>query len=958
MFRKIAIGRLLLLICVFLALACPVIAEAPIPADASPSPGDLAVVSEDGITFRLFNYSNQINKDASGTQWRAITPYFTFRNASLEAGIDPTAFHIPSPNTNNDYDRDGYSKYHATVERTLDSNGMPALDLSRNADGTLRTDPGLDGQTRSLAYLFSGTGDHAVTAYAPSNTILQKIGSRYLYRSSANAVDYDAAANVFRVRSYAERNSRTAASGGEYGDFLPFTYTGGNVIGTNGDGVSYHVATTDTDYWFGMTMDVNFFQSKSGMLDNQEMIFHFSGDDDVWVFVDGVLVLDLGGTHGTVDGTINFATGEVRQYLSWGGANTTEEERKNGSETSFPTTLRSCFDAAGRIPNGGWSKDGTTFADYSEHTLQFFYLERGASVANCILDFRLPTLPDKSLTVTKELSGPEGDVTEFLKDTLSYRFRIMKADSNGNSTGALFLTPGTPFDLLENGVKIRTEMLDADGCFSLKDGQSAQFTEMLKKGSGHTAYIVEEILPDSWTGQYSGVEYLVSGNGGDTRTENRPAEGFTAFQTGLLSADETQVVTFRNKVDTARLCRLQITKQLAEGAAFPPEQRFRIRVSLGDSLLPVGSGYLVGDEERTVSEAGILELSPGETAVLRQGILSGTTYAVTEPGSAETGFYASYHGIVTPDAPIECTENGVTGQFPLGGTVQITVTNADYAFPLRIPLRKEALDNTEEVTFFFQAEQVLPEGNGWSVIKPLPGASVTVTDHQVSEGSLVIGLPEDADGILYFRVCEIPGDAGFLYDDTFYILEVTANQGAATVTALLKNGTEALPPDSPLSFRNRKTASLTVTKTVTGYDPGEAFPFTATVLLNGQPFSMNGGEGYTAEDNQLFFHLRSGESITIPQIPIGADITVTESIHPGYSVSYRLESIDTAPRQGNTAQIHFGQNPEIIHFTNTSGYRLPLTGGPGTSLYTAAGILLIILSLLLYIFKRKGNVSP
>ena len=92
-------------------------------------------------------------------------------------------------------------------------------------------------------------------------------------------MDYDTQANLFRLRSYVERNSITAARGGEYGDFLPFTYTGGNVVGTNGDDVDYHVTTQNTDYWFGMTMEVNFFQAKNGMLDSEEMVFRFSGDD-------------------------------------------------------------------------------------------------------------------------------------------------------------------------------------------------------------------------------------------------------------------------------------------------------------------------------------------------------------------------------------------------------------------------------------------------------------------------------------------------------------------------------------------------------------------------------------------------------------------------------------------------------------------------------------------------------
>ena len=933
-------------------VSLPAKAEETAPADAAPSETDLPVVSGDGITFRLFNYSTDINKESS--QWRSISSYFTFRDSARDSGTDASIYAIPSPNCNTDHDQDGFTKYHATVERTLDGSGMPVLDLSRNADGSSRTDPGADASVRSLAYLFSDTGDSAVTAYAPENTILQKIGSRYLYQSSANAVDFDTAANCFRVRSYPERNSTTAGSGGEYGDFLPFTYTGGTVAGTTESGVPYHVAGENTDYWFGMTMEVNFYQSKNGMLDGEEMIFRFSGDDDVWVFVDDVLVLDLGGTHGTVDGSINFVTGEVRQYLSWKGANASEEARETGSDTSFPTTIRACFDAAGRTPQGGWNEDGSTFADYTEHTLKFFYLERGAAVANCMLDFRLPTLPDKSLTVTKELTGENGDVAAFLQDTLSYRFRVLKADPEGNSTGELFLEPGTPFDLLEAGVKIGSGVLDSEGCFFLKSGQSAQFTEMLKKGGGHTGYVVEEILPSDLTGQYAGVEYRLSGSGGDAKPENGPTEAFSAFQSGSLTAEETQLVTFRNKVDTSRLCRLTITKQIAEGSAFSPDRQFPIFVSLGGSPLPVGSQYQVGSQIRTVTEPGILNLAGGETASLMEGILSGTAYEVTELGTGTNSYRASYHGTVTPEGPFTCTEAGVTGTFPLGGTADITVTNADYDFPLRISLRKEAPGNDRPATFSFTVEQVQREGDDWVSIKTLPGTTVTVSDHRPVDFPLVIGFSADAAGTYYYRIRETAGIDPFVYDTTFYILEVTADNGSASITALLKNGNLALDPEVVPTFVNQRTTSLTVTKSVSGLPAEDAFPFAVTVHLNGKPYSLPGGSGYTVTDNTLSFSLRDGESLTIPGIPVGAVATVSETRHDGYQVTYQQENWDSQPRQGDTVEIILGQDPEILHFENTSGYQLPLTGGSGTTFYTAAGTFLILMSLLMYIPKPKG----
>lgn len=636
-------------------------------ATAAAREDDLPTVVGDGIRFQLFNYALDINKTPDGAAWRPISEYFTFRNSALTKGDLPSdTVHIPSWNCNASYDQDGFTANHATVEWQL-QNGLPVLSLVRNPDpeGADRVDPGVDAANRSLGYLFS-PGDPAVTAYSPGNTILQRSGSRYYYDSRSNAVDYDVDAGLFRLRSYPERNSTTATyslpDGSLYGDFTPFTYTGGQFAGEN-----YHVESADVDYWFGMTMEVDFFQTRDGILDGEEMIFRFSGDDDVWVFVDNVLVLDLGGTHGTATGSINFSTGEVKQYLTWnGGAESSET-------TSFPTTIRACFDAAGAAPKGGWNETGTTLADYTEHTLTFFYLERGAAVANCLLDFRLPTLPDKSLTVSKDLIPDENaDVTDFLADTLSYRFRVVKADAQGNPTEELFLQPGTPFTLLSREGQT-TAAIDEEGFFTLKSGQSAQFADMLVKGTGAVNYIVQELLPTGLTGQYSGVEYEVSSAPGSVEAESGSMEAFTAFQTGVLTAEQTQTVTYRNKVDTSRLGILKITKEAAQGTVIPDDQIFQIQVKLGGQNLPIGTEYLLDGEEKTVLEPGILELSPGQTAVLAKGILSGTSYEVRELGDGLMPLYSG--GTV-------CTEEGAFGEFPLDATVHITVTNfGSYRMP-------------------------------------------------------------------------------------------------------------------------------------------------------------------------------------------------------------------------------------------------------------------------------------
>lgn len=904
--------------------------------DAAEQETDLSTVSGQGITFRLFNYSTEINKTSGGSSWRPISSYFTFRNAALTPGSDSAAADVPRPNLNSAHDQDGFTKAHATVERVL-VDGYPVLDLSRNADGSSRSDPGVAESIRSLQYLFS-SGDHAVTAYTPANTILQQGGSHYWYNSADNAVDYDMEANRFRLRSYVERNSATATYGSAYGDFLPFSYTGGMVIDKTTGNVPYHIVNEDTDYWFGMTMQVNFFQTKEGRLADENMVFRFSGDDDVWVFVDDVLVLDLGGTHGTVTGSINFATGEVLQYLSWGGANGSAAAKNNGSSTSFPTTIRACFDAAERTPNGGWSKDGRTFADFTEHTLKFFYLERGAAVANCSLDFRLPTLPDESLTVTKDIvAEAESEVRDYIAGTLYYDFRVMTADEAGVATGEPFLASGTTYKLLEKGSIVGTGIIGEDNRFRLKAGQSAQFTQMLYKGNGKTKYVVEELMPDDLVGQYAGVEYLVSGAGGDTVTEDDPAKPFTAFRTDLLSAGETQTVTFRNRVDTSKLGTLKITKQAAPGTKIPEDLSFKIQVTVGESLLPVGTHYAVGQEQRTVDTPGILFLYAGETAEVETGILSGTSYRVTELSSALDGYRAAYEGIVIPAGDIECSSDGVSGEFPLAGTVHVTITNADYDFALQIPIWKSVVDYQNSAEFTFLTEQVALIDGVWQVVKTLPEQTITITDPGPVEGTITVGFQLDDAGTFYYRITEQHGADGYLYDTSAFLIEITVSDGEAHITGIRKDEDTV----DRICFVNRAMTTLTVTKTVQGGGGSRKFQLSAEVLLNGEPFMLPqpvGNPGYTVKNNVLYFSLGHGESISLPCIPIGAVVRVTEQGCEDFLVSTMLEGVDTTELSGASREISFSNTECTLHYVNHSGYRLPNTGSVGTILYTIGGV--------------------
>ncbi len=140
------------------------------------------------------------------------------------------------------------------------------------------------------------------------------------------------------------------------------------------------------DYGFGMKLETKFTVPSSGQINNKDVIFKFIGDDDVWVFIDGKLVLDLGGAHKDAEGTINFRTKTVSTSLATGGANT---------KNSPAAVNNACSARLAEVMNG--SDAGTV------HTFTMFYMERGLIESN--LSVRFNFIPATTgLTVRDEVN--------------------------------------------------------------------------------------------------------------------------------------------------------------------------------------------------------------------------------------------------------------------------------------------------------------------------------------------------------------------------------------------------------------------------------------------------------------------------------------------------------------------------------------------------------------------------
>lgn len=325
--------------------------------------------------------------------------------------------------------------------------------------------------------------------------LFKKNGNYYEYNSSYNAAYYDG--NTLASYNYALRPFTAAAL---QGHFLPFnSFNDGKGLDqqngvtriTDDQGMivdpkyQYKEATSGvedlfsltgkTNMAYGMLVEFTFSMPAGGEVDKtdgsgkEDMVFNFSGDDDVYVYIDGYPVLNIGGTHNAWSGTINFATGAVNVYESEkaeGLNQVTGGAYKDKAATAKTcTTLKEIFTQT--FQNSGVEIVGDSFRPYSEHTLRFFYMERGAGAANCRLQFNLELVPEATVSVEKQEVNINHDLNA------EYTFQVL--DSNSN------VRPNERYTITTAGSTEESEVkyTDSEGKFTLKHGEKANFKSLL-----------------------------------------------------------------------------------------------------------------------------------------------------------------------------------------------------------------------------------------------------------------------------------------------------------------------------------------------------------------------------------------------------------------------------------------------------------------------------------------------
>lgn len=383
---------------------------------------------------------------------------------------------------------------------------------------------GVNYTDESLAYLFNNDSQangkqDGKAVYSNVKGLFQLKDGYYVYDSygsngsNGNYAVYNFTTNSFDVYDKAGVYKGDASKETNLGQFFPFD-SASKVFDENGNNLSPKKivdGSTDLNHHFGMSMTTEFVQPTNGKTtDGEDMIFKFSGDDDVWVYIDGVLVGDLGGIHEKATLEINFATGAVHV----GHVDNANDPEK----TIQDTTIKAMFQAAGAdTSNRRFS--GNTFLSSSKHTLSFFYLERGAGASNMSLKFNLTTLPSSE---------------------------VAKVDQNGEAVqGATFaLYQSDEKWTVPDGTKpIARGTTDSNGQLVLlqPDGSVLSFDNQHSKD--HDYFVLkEEKLP---TGYRSSLTSSTTATPGELHLQYKPAAAIGTG--GVVVAPQTTVTTANNE---------------------------------------------------------------------------------------------------------------------------------------------------------------------------------------------------------------------------------------------------------------------------------------------------------------------------------------------------------------------------------------------------------------------------
>lgn len=436
-------------------------------------------------------------------------------------------------------------------------------------------------------------------------------------------------------------------------------------------------AKDNLNYGFGTQFTIPFTVTETGKnVDGSEMEFNFTGDDDVWVYIDGALVLDMGGAHNKAEGKINFAKQEATirtgtsnaklgNSLTVGGRTPAEPNgnttvkfenimvKKSGSE---PVTLDKYMKKSGTV-----------------HELKMYYMERGMWNSNMSISYSFVPLPS-GLTLSKTLDTT--DVNAGLKNAVqgldNFDFKIQKKnlktdEANYSDVENLGYTLYNYDDRTFPGQEAKDSTATFSSSYFASDFINTKDKNNSSAFYAGTGFQITESIPQGTKLQYdtSKTRWGVY----DSITSRAAIEGgkgaVATFNMGDDTSSEMDVVNrYVNFVNTPKVGSLSVAKKYEGDALKDKTFGFTVKVDLtgGEYYDPYELEYTIGSQTGKTDKKGHFTLKAGEKITF-EGIPAGAAYEVVEdaPGADDTW--------------VQDTTSNVTGKIVADQTIEASVTN-------------------------------------------------------------------------------------------------------------------------------------------------------------------------------------------------------------------------------------------------------------------------------------------
>ena len=677
------------------------------------------------------------------------------------------------------------------------------------------------------------------------------------------------------------------------GDYRP-TVNGSTVLPPSDDG-------TNHNSFFGMQFALQFklTEDYTGPLE-----YLFFGDDDMWVFLDGKLICDIGGVHSSVGEYV-----DLWDHLTQGEAGT--------------------------------------------HTLTFFYTERGASGSTCYMRFILPSVSEipvqqvGGLRIEKQVEGLGGDLNRDFNFTID----LKKADGSAESNQYAY----TKYEA--NNTVVTTGTIGNGGKFTLKSGQYLKIYG-LPYGS---QYVITETKVDGYT-TTNVVNGVVSDTGNAAGAFIQGATNTVLFLNAVTpvdldiqkaaSEDETRPLAGAQFELSQNGKTLSFTKN-SDGSYTVENADYPHLVNGEEYYITLGSddNWVIGQKTDSNFYDAQLQQKTGAAAqkvrVYRQNDGSYSFQSVANDrwlDLDEGDISKLVHFWTNADTPTSHVNqkwyliNNGDGTYSLkpkvavinGNDVVVDVKGAQKAdgTPLMIYGRK----STNDASSWNQQWRLIPVSR-----------ETTQTLEVSSDGKLHI------DGL-------IPGT--YTLTETHAPNDYLGLNGTVTITVDQSGNITVVsapqdPNGKPMAkvdggnlglltvLNNPNTVDLTLIKQVVGSNTTEKFPFTIT-------YTPHGAE----EAETVTANLANDDSHCIKSIAYGTEVTITETAHAGFSVTYKDGTVVKV--HGDTYTFKITQDVTITA-VNSTGYELPSTGGGGTAWFTLAGLLLMTGAAALTILRRRAK---